>query len=291
MFFGQTVPCLPYKGKIVASKYMRLSLLFTMAIAIALGQSRPDELKNPVAGQAQAIETGQNRFREGCAACHGANAEGGRGPNLNDDGHVREMTDEQLFTTVRRGIPGTDMPASKLPDAAIWELATFVRSLSTPAYSIQVAGDPQAGHELFFGKAGCNGCHMIRGNGGFLGPDLTNIGESSTLKQLRQSIVDPNARIEEGFGAVTAVLRDGTRIEGVAKNNSNYSVQILDAAGKLHLLNKSDVSQIRFGKASLMPGNYGKTLRPQDIENIVAFLSRQAVRPDAVARPTSREEN
>jgi putative heme-binding domain-containing protein len=132
---------------------------------------------------------------------------------------------------------------------------------------------------------------MILGSGGFLGPDLTNIGESSTLKQLRQSIVDPNARIEDGFGAVTAVLRDGTRIQGVAKNNSNYSVQILDAAGKLHLLNMADVGQIRFGKTSLMPDNYGKTLTSHDLENILAFLSQQAVRPDAAAGHASREEN
>lgn len=260
---------------------MRLCLLFTVGVAVALCQSRPDELKNPVAGQAQAIEAGQKIFQNGCAACHGANAEGGRGPNLNDNGHVRAMTDEQLFNTVRRGIPGTDMPGSKLSDSAVWEVGTFVRSLSTPAFSIPVSGNVQAGQTLFFDRAGCGRCHMIGGTGGFIGPDLTNIGASSTLKQLRQSIIDPNARIDDGFRGVTAVLRDGTRVEGVAKNNSSYSIQILDAHGRLHLLDKSDLTQIAFSKKSLMPDTYKNTLSPRDLDDVLAFLSRQSVRPNA----------
>lgn len=275
------------------AKHMRLCLLFTFGVAVVLGQSRPDELKNPVAGQAQAIEAGQKHFREGCAACHGANAEGGRGPNLNDNGHVRAMTDEELFNTIHRGIPGTDMPASKMNDGSIWELVTFVRSLSTPAFALPASGDAVAGREVFFGKAGCSNCHMIRGTGGFIGPDLTNIGASSTLKQLRQSIIDPNARIDEGFAGVSAVLTDGGRVEGVSKNNSSYSIQILDARGKLHLLDKADVSKISFRKTSLMPDTYSHSLRPEDLDNLLAFLSRQSVRPEiAPHRPRhSREDN
>jgi putative heme-binding domain-containing protein len=264
-----------------SEELMRFCLLLTVAVGIVLGQSRPDELKNPVAGQAQAIEAGQKIFQNGCAACHGANAEGGRGPNLNDNGHVRAMTDEQIFNTVRRGVPGTDMPGSKLSDNAVWEVATFVRSLSTPAFSIPVSGNAQAGQTLFFGKAGCGRCHMIGGTGGFIGPDLTNIGASSTLKQLRQSIIDPNARIDDGFRGVTAVLRDGTRVDGVAKNNSSYSIQILDARGRLHLLDKSDLTQIAFSKKSLMPDTYKNTLSPRDLDDVLAFLSRQSVRPNA----------
>jgi cytochrome c oxidase cbb3-type subunit III len=270
---------------------MRLCLLFALGVAIGLGQSKPDELKNPVAGQAQAIEAGQKLFRDGCAACHGANAEGGRGANLNDNGHVREMTDEQLFNTVRRGIPGTDMPGSKLSDSAVWEVVTFVRSLSTPAFSVPVTGDIQAGRTLFFDKAGCGGCHMIGGTGGFIGPDLTNIGASSTLKQLRESIINPNARIDDGFSGVTAVLRDGVRINGVVKNNSNYSIQILDTRGKLHLLDKSDLTHVAFSKKSLMPDTYKDTLSPRDLENVLAFLSRQSVRPNAAETHHSREKH
>ena len=35
-------------------------------------------------------------------------------------------------------------------------------------------------------------------------------------------------------------VRDGRQIQGVAKNYNNYSVQILDSSGRLHLLHRAD---------------------------------------------------
>ena len=77
---------------------------------------------------------------------------------------------------------------------------------------------------------------MIRGRGGYLGPDLTDIGALRTPLQLRESLLQPSARIVDGFDGVTVTLRDGTAIKGVARNNNNYSIQVLDAKGELRLL-------------------------------------------------------
>ena len=262
---------------------MRVVVCIFIGVTICLAQSKrdPSAAKNPLAGKAEAIEAGQKLFREGCAACHGANAEGGRGPNLNESANLRRMTDAQLFATIRHGIPGTDMPASPMPDNSVWEVAAFVRSLNSPAFLVPVKGNVGRGSELFFGKAQCSSCHMVHGKGGYIGPDLTNIAATSTDKQLRESILDTNARITPGFTGVTVELKNGNEIQGVAKNNSNYSIQILDASGTLHLLNKRDLKQVDFRKASIMPDNYGQQLRPEELEDILAFLSRQVVRPEA----------
>lgn len=271
---------------------MRVFICIFICLAVCLAQSKrdPGEAKNPLAGKAEAIEAGQKRFRAGCAACHGANAEGGRGPNLNESPNLRRMSDEQLFATIRHGIPGTDMPASPMPDSSVWEVAAFVRSLSLPAFLTPVKGNLEAGSELFFGKAQCSGCHMVRGKGGYIGPDLTNIAAMSTDKQLRESILDPSARITPGFTGVTVELKNGNHIQGVAKNNSNYSLQILDANGTLHLLNKQDLKEVEFRKKSIMPDNYGQRLSPEELENILSFLSRQVVRPDAKPADNDRSE-
>jgi len=265
---------------------MRVLVCTFLCVAVCLAQSPrdPGAAKNPLAGKAEAIEAGQKLFREGCAACHGANAEGGRGPNLNENRDLRRMTDAQLFSTIRHGIAGTEMPASPLPDNSVWQVAAFVRSLSAPAYLMPIKGDPQAGAELFFGKAQCSACHMVRGKGGYSGPDLTNVAAQSTGKQLRESILQPNARIDPGFIGVAVTLKNGTRLEGVAKNHSNYSVQLLDTSGKLHLLNMQDIQNIEFRKKSLMPDDYGRRLSPEELTNLLAFLSRQAIMPNAAAR-------
>jgi putative heme-binding domain-containing protein len=172
------------------------------------------------------------------------------------------------------------MPALPLPDNDIWEVVAFLRSLTTPAFFVPVQGDPEAGAEVYR-RSKCGSCHMILGHGGFLGPDLTDLASSRTVKQLRQAVLNPGELTIDGFKGVTVVLRDGRRISGVAKNSSDYSMDVLDASGDLHLLETSDVRSTQFANKSLMPDNYSTTLSSAELNNLIAFLSRQAVRPDA----------
>jgi putative heme-binding domain-containing protein len=158
-------------------------------------------------------------------------------------------------------------------------LVAFVRNLSAPANESKLPGDPDAGAAIFFGKGGCDRCHMIRGRGGFLGPDLTDAGALHTVPQLREALLKPNARIADGYQGVTATMQDGAKISGVARNDDDYSIQILDSKGDLHLLSKSNLRDVLFQKNSLMPGDYGSRLTTDEISNVLAFLSRQSVRP------------
>ena len=118
--------------KLYVHSLVRLIFCFLVSALIYAGQADKDAhpLKNPLANQPAAVDAGKTRFGEACAACHGANAEGGRGPNLVESDHVRTMTDDQLFNTIRRGIPGAGMPAFPLPDKSIWQIVTFVSSIS-----------------------------------------------------------------------------------------------------------------------------------------------------------------
>src|SRR2546425_6278589 len=141
------------------------------------------------------VEAGRELFAGACSACHGPNGEGGHGPSLVNGWQVRRASDQELFYSIRRGVPGTDMPPSPLPDEKIWQVAAFVRSLSMPTIESGVKGDVSAGREIFFNKGRCAACHMIRGKGGFPGPDLSNIGVTRTLRQLRQALLEPNARV------------------------------------------------------------------------------------------------
>lgn len=251
---------------------------------------------NPLDGNPQAITGGQERFRETCAVCHGANGEGGQGegqgPNLITNPDVRRASDTALFKVVHDGMPATAMPAFPLPRTLVWQLVAYVRSLSATAISLHLPGDVQAGRAIFFGKGNCSECHMIRGQGGFLGPDLTNIGASRRLDQIRDALLktgndasnksdlygDPMA----GYRAVILRTPDGKEIQGVAKNYTNYSIEVLDVSGHLHLLHGAEMSRVTFqANPSWMPGDYAKTLTEKEIQDLLAFLSRQSVRPQA----------
>ncbi|MGH9664147.1 MAG: c-type cytochrome [Bryobacteraceae bacterium] len=233
----------------------------------------------PLAGNPEAIAAGHKLFTSACGGCHGLTGEGARGPNLADGRIVRRSGPDTLFNAVKHGVQGSDMPPFNLPDEKIWQVLAYIASLSAPAIQNPPAGDVEAGRALFFGKAGCGDCHAIRGHGGFLGPDLSAAGEAHSVKQIREALLDPTSRSNEHYRGVTVVTRRGEKITGVARNHTNYSLQIIDAKGDLHLLSMDDVRTVAWRDGSIMPGDYAKRLTPAEIDNLLAYLSRQSVRP------------
>ena len=257
---------------------MKPVLFCAVLAAVTLAQSGAGRGSNPLAGDPKALEAGRTLFAETCSACHGVNGEGGLGPSLTDGREIRRASDAQLFQSVKKGVPGTDMPPFNLADDDVWRLVLFVRSLSAPAIETRVPGDPAAGGELFHGKAGCVKCHMIRGEGGYLGPDLTDAGARRSILQLREALLEPNKRLTDGFLPVEVTLPAGQQLKGIARSHTNYSLQLIDADGELHLIERKKGVDIRFAEKSPMPA-YGQRLSPKEVDDVLAFLSRQSSRP------------
>src|SRR4051812_24520281 len=106
---------------------MRTTLAgFVVAIVSVTGillgaQSEPPAV-NPLSGDADAIQSGMGLFRSRCADCHGMDARGVRGPDLTQV-WASGRTDGGLFRTLRRGVPGTEMPSGgpRAPPGEDWE--------------------------------------------------------------------------------------------------------------------------------------------------------------------------
>ena len=122
-------------------------------------------------------------------------------------------------------------------------------------------------------RGGCAGCHMVRGRGGVVGPDLSNVGAERNPAQIERALLDPGsaaANRGSSYRAVTVRLRGGQTIRGIAKNESPFDLQLLSVDGKLHLLNKDQVIEVVREK-SLMPRVEAS---PADLRNLVAYLAR-----------------
>ena len=238
------------------------------------------QFTNPLGGNPDAIDAGRKTFVNSCSACHGPNGEGGRGPNLVQGRQVKRGTDAQLFTSIQKGLPGTDMPPTDLTTDQTWQVVAFIRALSMPASEMPIIGNVEAGRTIFYGKGNCNGCHAIRGQGGSLGPDLTNIGALRSMVILREAIYDPNARFAEGYIPASLTLRSGKKLDGNLRDRTNYNIQFADKAGNLHLLRAEEVTDVVVHKTGWMPEIKTKLDKPE-MDNLLAFLARQAVRERA----------
>src|SRR5262245_16522776 len=133
-----------------------------------------------------------------------------------------------------------------------------------------------AGEAVFFGKGTCSSCHEINGRGGIVGPDLSAAG-TRTPEALRAKIIDPNAAAGgRGGGAPQVVIAkrpDGREVQGVRRGEDTFTLQIVDASGQLHLLDKAKLADVRRENRSLMPQDYATRLTDVELRNLVAYLS------------------
>src|ERR1700722_2792438 len=130
----------------------------------------------PLAAQSTAeLGKGKQLFLGMCSRCHGIEGGGGEGPNLNRPVLSRASTDEALVTIIRDGIPDRGMPRTRrLSNNELHALVIYVRSLNATAVAAS-AGSSEKGQAIYK-RSGCASCHVVAGDGGTLGPELTSIG-------------------------------------------------------------------------------------------------------------------
>ncbi len=151
------------------------------------------ERKNALTVNNAAAKKGMDLYRQSCALCHGgdgrSNTPLGRGlyPPAIDltSPHVKRWNDAELFWIIQNGVRLTGMPAWKdvFDDTQTWELVMAIRELQTakprPEASVPAAGGPQdlvKEGGLLFRQENCIGCHRLDGEGGGVGPDLSDEG-------------------------------------------------------------------------------------------------------------------
>jgi len=155
------------------------------------------------------------------------------------------------------------------------------------AKSSVTPGDAASGERFFGGKGNCTSCHMVRGRGGILGPDLSNIGHDRTAAQIERVLRDPGAMpVSAAYRTVTVRLRSGETIRGVAKNESGFDLQLLDMDGKLHLLSKDRVAET-VNEKTLMPELDASA---NEMSDLVAYLSSLTIDPNAKSRLAAAAE-
>ena len=239
---------------------MRMSILFGALVAL---------LRVGLDAGAQTVEPGRRAYEARCAECHGSDgAGGGHGPAIVDVGQPRAASRAALRDLVRKGIPDSGMPPFAIADAELDAIVRYVEVLRSPAADHPAAGDAAAGERFFTGKGNCASCHIVRGRGGSLGPELSNLARERRTSQIEHALREPGA--SRSFRAVSLRMRDGTTLRGVAKYETPFDLGLIDLDGTFHSIPRQRVAEMT-REASLMPRVQAS---PEDMQNLLAYLTR-----------------
>jgi len=238
---------------------------------------------SPAAAAESAVDGGRKLFQNLCATCHGFEGSGASAPGLNRPKLEYAPDEPALRRVIVDGIAGRGMPrVRRWTDNELGQLVAYVQSLGhLPAASL--TGNPQRGAEVY-ARLGCATCHIVNGQGGTLGPELTAIGKMRGVAYLREAVVNPGATLPRGtlpvpargyseFLPVLAVTSDGKEIRGVRINEDSLSIQVRDEQSQLHSLRKSELSRLeKLTGASLMP-NVSAQLAATELDDLIAYLA------------------
>lgn len=135
-------------------------------------------------------------------------------------------------------------------------------------------GDPKRGKVLFDSpKTTCATCHKVQGQGGDLGPDLSQIGGKLDRTHLIEATLDPSAEILQGYHTTIIETKSGRVLAGIVKSESATEVNLQDAQGKTIMVTQGDIESREVSKVSLMPEGLADQLTPAEFTDLVAYLT------------------
>jgi putative heme-binding domain-containing protein len=158
-----------------------------------------------------------------------------------------------------------------LPDKAPLKTQEVI---SKPTQSqLTKGGDWNAGKALFFGEAKCAACHTLRGEGGAIGPNLSNLNQVNPESVL-QDIIEPSARINPDHISYIITTTSGDTVSGLIRQEGDQLI-VLEGIDKQTKVPRADVKEIRPSKISLMPEGY-KELGEKKLRDLLLFLTEEA---------------
>jgi cytochrome c oxidase cbb3-type subunit III len=239
-----------------------------------------------VNAQQQSTNPARQIFESTCAACHGLDGRGGeRGPDIATRPQIVQLPDADLRDVLRSGRTSAGMPPfASLGENTIKALVAYVRFLQGKDAAAILPGDAASGKKIFFGKGRCADCHMIQGQGGFLGRELSDYGTTLSAREIRRYVVKPSESPTGGKRLTTVRLRDSGRITGIIRNEDNFSLQLQTLDGAFHFLAKSNIASMESAPEPIMPANYGSVLTGAELDDLVKYLRTLANSQDKKAK-------
>ncbi len=134
-------------------------------------------------------------------------------------------------------------------------------------------GDTGRGHLLFIEH--CASCHMLFGEGGTLGTDLTDANRSDQAALLA-ALVDPSATVRSQYLTYVIRTHSGRTVRGVIEQEDTGAVTIVDGSFQKTRIARGDIQSMEVAPESLMPDDLLSTLSPQELRDLFLYVQQES---------------
>ena len=134
----------------------------------------------------------------------------------------------------------------------------------------QSTGDVDRGKVIY--TKNCGNCHMHRGEGKKVGPDLTGMAVHPK-EELLTHILDPSRSVEGNYRTYAVLTVDGVVVNGMLASETQTAVEIFDAQGKKQVVLREDIERLIASTKSVMPEGFEKQIDAQGFTDLLEFLT------------------
>ena len=129
--------------------------------------------------------------------------------------------------------------------------------------------------KLMYDATRCSSCHLMRGEGGGIGPDLTQLGTRFTSKDMLEAIIEPNKAVSDQYAATVFTMRDGSSVLGRLTNEDEETYFVSQnpfAPEVIREIPKADVVNTKYSYISVMYPGLINRLNEEELKDLIAYL-------------------
>lgn len=146
--------------------------------------------------------------------------------------------------------------------------------------------------KAMFAATLCASCHAMNGDGGAVGPDLSQLGTRFSTKDILESIIEPSKVISDQFAATNFFMKDGSSIIGRLKSEDKEKYSIIQnpfAPQTIRDIPRGDVTRTSVSEApSIMYPGLINSLNPEELKNLMAYLTSAGTKDHAMTNKKSK---
>jgi len=133
----------------------------------------------------------------------------------------------------------------------------------------RLTGNAERGAPLY--RQNCAACHILKGDGMNVGPDLGTVADKP-IGTILVAILDPNQAFETKYINYTVITRGGREMNGIIAAETPNNITLRNAAVPDETILRGDIKELTSSRLSLMPEGFENILKPQEMADLIAYI-------------------